>query len=375
MPILKLKPQQLKPMKKLLCLSVLLAILFTVQTAEAQSRKEKRKAAKNKANTEQVTPTDGKQNASSTKPSTVVVPASDTQQPDGKAPAQNTQDNNRKPQTAQSDTKPQQGSLSISDIVEHTKPVVTNTTNGSVNWTEQYIEAKGSSVIDNTKFTNPSQAKAMAIRGAVVVAQRNLLEIIKGVNVTSETTVKDMMTQGDFIYTRVDGVIKGAQQVGEAIEKDGMMEVKMRVPLYERNGLAAALYNDVPQNKNIQISPETQQQLTKELQDQVLNGLAFNLNGKNFDPSLFPVIVDENGKLVFDFSKVYDPTKGEFPKFFNATENFFKELGYDKGVEFIDILRTEPGKIVLDNKNVKKINWNKIAKTAGTIGKFLMMFI
>ena len=41
----------------------------------------------------------------------------------------------------------------------------------------------GSSVIDNERFKLLAQAKAMAIRGATVIAQRNLLEIINGVNI------------------------------------------------------------------------------------------------------------------------------------------------------------------------------------------------
>jgi len=163
--------------------------------------------------------------------------------------------------------------------------------------------------------------------------------------------------------------------VGEPIEKDGMIEVKMRVPIYQRNGLASALYNDTPASKSPDVSPATQEKMSKEVQDQVLNGLAFKLNGKTFDPSMFPVVVDESGKMVFDFSKIYDPNKGDFPKIFGATEVLFKEFGFNKGVEYLDILRTEPGRIVLDNNNIKKINWGKIAKTAGSIGKFLMMFI
>ncbi|OPZ95671.1 MAG: hypothetical protein BWY70_01944 [Bacteroidetes bacterium ADurb.Bin408] len=270
------------------------------------------------------------------------------------------------------DKKPE---VNLSDITVGTRPIVTQSQNGSVNWTEQYIEAKGFSVMDTVKFPNKGQAKAMAIRGAVVVAQRNLLEIIKGVNVTSETTVKDMIAQGDYIYTRVDGVIKGAEMVGDAIEKDGMVEVKMRVPLYSRKGLATALYNDVPDaEKKMTLSPVAQE-VSSQLQEQNLNGLAFNIGGKTIDPALFPLIVDESGNLVFDFKKLLNQGTGDFPKIFNATDNFFKEVGFNKGVELLDVVRTEPGKIVLNNTNIKKVNWAKIAQKAGAIGKFIMMFI
>jgi hypothetical protein len=206
------------------------------------------------------------------------------------------------------------GSMTSADeILDKIEPVVTPLPNGNINWTQQYIEAKGVSVLDNERFKNPAQARAMATRGAVVVAQRNLLEIIKGVNVTSETTVQDMMTTNDFIYTRVDGVVKGAQQVGEAIEKNGTIEVSMRVPLYDKNGLAPAIADKVPAPKRLKENPESKPAEIKpeEGAAESLEQVIFNLAGKKFDPSMFPVIFDKDNNIVFDYSKYYDPKTGE----------------------------------------------------------------
>lgn len=276
----------------------------------------------------------------------------------------------------QKPTKPENlQPLNYEQILQQSKPIVQEKPNGQINWTEQYIEAKGVSVIDKERYKNPAQAKLMAQRGAVVDAQRNLLEIIKGVNVTSETTVQDMITTRDYIYTRIDGIIKGAQMVGEPVEKDGYIEVKMRVPLYENNGLAAAIYNDIPQLKKTNGISEVVNQIPDEIKDQALEALAFNMNGQKFDPSLFPIIVDENNNLVLDLSKLYDPTKGKFPKILNTTEELLKELGYKKGVEFLNVIKAEQGKLVIDNKSLKKVNWQKIGQIAGKIGKFLMMLI
>ena len=44
---------------------------------------------------------------------------------------------------------------------------------GQINWTTQFIEAEGEGIIDNERFKNPAQARALAIRAATVVAQRN----------------------------------------------------------------------------------------------------------------------------------------------------------------------------------------------------------
>ena len=271
--------------------------------------------------------------------------------------------------------------LTFSEANSVSKPVVTEKPNGSVNWTEQYVEAKGMSVIDNEKFKNPAQAKLMARRGATVDAQRNLLEIIKGVNITSETTVNDMIASSDFIYSRLDGVIKGAQLVGEPIEKDGIIELRMRVPLYEKNGLAPVVYDKIPELKNVTQTEEVNKinealnQLPPEVKDQVMEGLTFKLNGKTYDPSMFPVIVDENNNLVLDMSKFYDPTTGKFPQILSTAENLFKEAGFDKGLDIINVIKAETGKITIDNESVKKINWSKIGNIAGKVGKFLLMLI
>lgn len=261
------------------------------------------------------------------------------------------------------------------------EPIVDNLPKGKVDWTNQYIEAKGQSVIDTVRFKIPAQAKLMAKRGAVVDAQRNLLEITKGVRVISETTVLDMITTSDYIYSRVDGVIKNATEVGEAIEKDGYMEVTMRIPLYEKNGLAPVIYDQVvkkmsetPTITPITSVPTTDTAKTTEITN--MSNLVFNLNGKKYDPSMFPVVLDENNNVLLDYSKIYDPKKGTFPKIVSAGKSLLETVGYTKGVEVLNVIESADGKIKVNTSAVKnKINWSKIGSVAATIGKFAMALI
>ncbi|MDD3878281.1 MAG: hypothetical protein PHT69_16805 [Bacteroidales bacterium] len=351
-------------MKKLIITGIIISCILFSLTSVAQNNRGNRENRQNAGTvTNQETPA-------------VVMPV---QIPDTTAPTPQTEQSNPTleqrnpptPQRAVGSSSRNPSNINLQNIVNNSRPVVTPVSNGNLNWTEQFIEATGSTLIDSERFANPAHAKAMATRGAVVVAQRNLLEIINGVQVTSETTVRDMMTVGDIIYTRVDGVIKGAEMVGEPVEKEGMMEVRMRVPMYKTNGLAGALYEHLPINP----APETRLQPSTEVQNQSLDGLAFNLNGQQYDPALFPVIVDENNNIVLDMAKLYNPNTGSFPQILNSAETIFRELGIREGVEVVDVLRTEPGKIVLNNTNARKINWNKIINTAKTIGELLMFFI
>lgn len=271
----------------------------------------------------------------------------------------------------------------LAPLPKGTTPFVQKEDNGQVNWTQQFIEAEGEGIIDNERFKNPAQARAMAIRGATVVAQRNLLEIVKGVNVTSETTVEDLITTKDFIVTRIDGVVKGAQMVGQPRVEDGSVKVRLRMPLYAANGLAPAVYDALPEQPTVTPPPADQQPAVDTAAAQApaapaqtpTNGFALNMNGKPFDPALFPVIVDEQGKVVLDTKKIYDPSKGQFPQILNASKTVLQAMGNKKGVQILDVLSAADGKITISNDSKNKVVWDKVFNVAKTIGKFLLMLI
>ena len=253
---------------------------------------------------------------------------------------------------------------------------------GQINWTTQFIEAEGEGIIDNERFKNPAQARALAIRAATVVAQRNLLEIVKGVNVTSETTVEDMITTKDIITTKVEGVVKGAEMIGQPVIADGSVKVRLRMPLYGDGGLAPAIYDDIP---TVDPTPSPIKLDTTEQAPATLDpakptnlpdkGLVFNMKGQPFDPALFPVVTDSLGNILFDMKKIYDPTKGKFPVIVNSTRQALELAGLKKGVQVLDVLSAKDGKIAISTASSKKVNWAKILDTVKTIGKFLLMLL
>jgi len=282
------------------------------------------------------------------------------------------------------------------------KPVVETSENGTVNYSQQYIEAVGSSIIDTTRFKNKAQANAMARRGAVVDAQRNLLEIIKGVNVQGETTVQDLITTSDKVVTKVEGVIKGAQMVGKPRILDGEIEVTMRIPLNASNGLGGAIINELPEVPAGATSPDTAKNpnalvtgmstmSVKSDEAEASNTTApadvANLNNTDkpfalrvagkFVPSMFPVIVDDKGNVLLDSKKLYDPSKGgKFPKILQTGKNVAEQIGFKKGVEVLDVIQdAATGNFKLLDSTKAKVNWKKIGQVAGKIGKFLLMLI
>lgn len=259
----------------------------------------------------------------------------------------------------------------VKDILE-TKP------NGSINWTQQYVEAKGQSVIDTERFKNKAQANAMATRGAVVVAQRNLLEMVQGVSVVGETTVEDMITVSDYIYTRVEGFVKGAEQIGPAREVNGLIEVTLRMPIYGSNGIAGAFEpSDITKAKSkngYKISRNNLNQSKVGLSEEVIDGtkpFVFNIQGKKIDPSMFPVVIDDEGNIEFDFSELYETKTGKFPKFVQLTKEIMNEVGYQKGVDVIDLIQNGKGEFKLPKDNKKRVFWQKLGNVAKVVGQVL----
>lgn len=76
------------------------------------------------------------------------------------------------------------------------------------------------------------QARLMAERAAEVDALRKLLEQIKGLRLTSDTLVRDFITESDEIRTQASGIVVGAAKVGTYLHNDELIaEVTMEVPV------------------------------------------------------------------------------------------------------------------------------------------------
>jgi len=101
---------------------------------------------------------------------------------------------------------------------------------GKINWSAGYIEAIGMGAPPERYIGKPN-ARPMALRAAKVDAYRNLLEITKGVQVSSETTVRDFVTESDVIRAQIEGLVKGATVANQEYLSDGTVEVTLRMPL------------------------------------------------------------------------------------------------------------------------------------------------
>ncbi len=107
-----------------------------------------------------------------------------------------------------------QSSQTTATLPSQVGKVVEETAHGSINWTDDYIEASGSAVPPATAV-NKAQGKLLAKRGAILDLQRNMLEAIKGVRIDSETLMENFMVKSDVVRSEVHGWIKGIEIVRE----------------------------------------------------------------------------------------------------------------------------------------------------------------
>lgn len=163
---------------------------------------------------------------------------------------------------------------------------------GELDWTTGVLTATGIGVI-NPKAINVAQARAGCIMAATRYAQRNLLEMIQGVNIDSETTVENFITTSDIIRTNVQGVLRGAYPVGEPVYKaDGSCEVTYAIKI--SGPLANAILPPTGFGGNQQEIPQGPQK--------VYSGLIIDALGLGAVPAMSPKILDPDGNEVYGAS-------------------------------------------------------------------------
>jgi hypothetical protein len=102
-------------------------------------------------------------------------------------------------------------------------------TNGVVDWSSQVIRATGIGA-PNPNMPETAQ-RAGAIEAAKRVALRNLLETVMGMNIDSETTVRNYMVENDVINTRVRGAVRSFTVIDTKYMSSGDVEVTVEMPV------------------------------------------------------------------------------------------------------------------------------------------------
>lgn len=148
-------------------------------------------------------------------------------------------------------------------------------------------------------------AKVLARRAAVVDAQRNLLESVKGVAVDSDTTVENFMLKSDIIHTKVNGIITGARVVSEEMQPDGVYKVTMAVPVYGVGSVSDVAINAVVgESAPVPVPvPPVNYQPTVSISGGY-TGLVINAKDSGLVRTFCPAIYDTNGRAIYGVHNV-----------------------------------------------------------------------
>lgn len=197
-----------------------------------------------------------------------------------------------------------------------------------IDWSDNYITVTGYGA-PPTHSVNAAQARMMARRAAIVDGYRQMAEIVNGVQVDSETTVRDMAVENDLIKTKVSGVIRSARIVSEQ-QVNGGYEVTMTVPLFGVTGSVAS--SVLPQNEVKESFPEpsygkstteipvTDQPTTGSSaaeprgkadfsiqKEGIYTGVIIDCRGLGLKPAMSPVIKNANLESIYGYKNLdYD---------------------------------------------------------------------
>jgi len=149
-----------------------------------------------------------------------------------------------------------------------------------IDWGLGELVATGQAV-PPTNATTPGQKQLLARRGAVLDAQRNLLEALEGVQVSSDSTMVNFMAK-DVVRTQVEGAVLAAVVTSESWDPTSeIYTVEMTMPLQPVRAIAV---------------PAEQGPLTPS--EGAPTGIVINLRGLDAVPSLTFNIYTADGALV-----------------------------------------------------------------------------
>lgn len=184
-------------------------------------------------------------------------------------------------------------------------------TQGYVNWSAGTIVGKGQGAPPEKYYGTP-QARSLALKAAQLDACRNLLEVIRGVRIESESTVGELMALDDMVEAQVREMVKCAEIAKREYLSDGTVEVSLSMSLY--GGFAQLVLprnvKQLPEIKTIAPAPKPSAEaeppdalkggpLPKSEGPRVYSGLVIDAQGLGGRAAMSPKLFDENGEEVY----------------------------------------------------------------------------
>ena len=187
---------------------------------------------------------------------------------------------------------------------------------GSINYGDRTIQAIGIGFIPENVI-NAGQARRAAMRIAKQDALRQLIEIVNGVNVTSETTVSGAMFD-DMIKTQVQGAIRGARRVGQpSYLSDTSVEVTYEVKMADISKVLLPMADSAPTLQYGMANNTNATATSSSNAAQTISGggtgIIIDGTGLGLRPAMSPRILNQDGSVVYgpsQYSRDYAASNG-----------------------------------------------------------------
>ncbi len=209
------------------------------------------------------------------------------------------------------------GATSLTVSYPSIAQVVQTMGNGQINWSEGQIKVTGTGAAPSKAGMGAGQKRLLAQRAAVADAYRQLAELLNGVQVDSETLVKDYVVESDIVRTKVSALIKGARLGKPRYMSDGTVEIDVMMGVFGQNSLSSVMIPEVIEKKQIKTMPYPQAtpmpQATPEptVSSQPVSGsytgLIIDGRGLGLSPAMSPQILDVKGREIYIGDMPIDP--------------------------------------------------------------------
>ena len=166
-----------------------------------------------------------------------------------------------------------------------------------IDWSRQVAIAVGTGVPAGFA-TTAGQKNVTALRAARLDAARNLLELIQGVNLTSDSSLQQAMVASDQVRTSVEGSLNSIREVGNPkYFSDGSIQVRLEASL--RQIIPPDLYLGPPQELGAPGSSAAAPAPSNVNAGAAYTGLIVDARGTGVTPCMSPKIYDPDGNEVY----------------------------------------------------------------------------
>lgn len=165
-----------------------------------------------------------------------------------------------------------------------------------VDWSQKTIKATGRGA---PALNAPSIAAARigAEKAAEIDALRNIIAVLKGIQITSERSVGDAMGGSDELKAKLEGQAKGFKRVNTRYFSDGGVEIDVEMNI-------ADLLTEVMPEPAAKVAEAPKLPAEGEAKN---TGLVVDATGLKPTPALAPRLLDEAGKEIYS-ANVVEPT-------------------------------------------------------------------